>query len=489
MNEGGSRGLGQGLWSALRIVADAQVTAADRVLDGAQARVFRFLWLFLPEPAIARDVRFQHLLVSRFLSDAGQQTVAFGALVAVAREGGSALEMALVGTAALLPPTLFGLYGGIVADALPKRTALAGAYAGQALLCLVAPLLLGTGLPAVLALIFCVNTLGQVSAPSESSVLPLVASDEEMATAASLINLAAAAGAGFATALFAPVLVRSAGIEPAFYLAGVLLLLAASRVFDLPTAEPSQRLALPPLDLRLQQALIWLAEHPAVGTMIVISVLAGTVNVVLQTLAPRYVVAVLGADAADTAYVFAPSVLGLVVALVAAPFLMSVRGERVAALFGFLIAGASLFLLGVVGEVARVVDDLNPLRLTEVVGIQTNARVRAAGLLAVPLAFGVSLTATCVQTYINRRMPVKLQGRTFAAQGVLRNGTAIVPLLTLGAAASVFGVEEVLLTSPLVLLVAGYGLFFLSFRFAGLAPPSLRVVGSFWEEPEAMDSG
>lgn len=199
-------------------------------------------------------------------------------------------------------------------------------------------------------------------------------------------------------------------------------------------------------------------------------------------------VAVLNADAADTAYVFAPSALGVVAALLAAPFLMGLRGERVAAIFGFCIAGACLFLLGAVGEAARVVDGVNPLRLTEVAGIETNARVRAAGLLAAPLAFGVSLTATCVQTYINRRMPVTLQGRTFAVQGVLRNGTAIVPLLTLGAAASAFGVEAVLLTSPLALLAAGYGLFFLSFCFARLEPPSLRVVETFWEEPETADS-
>src|SRR6266540_1394351 len=112
---------------------------ADRMLDEAQARVFRVLWLFLPEPAIARDLRFQHLLASRFLSDAGQQAVLFGALVSVARGGGSALEVALVGVAALAPPALLGLYGGAVADAIPKRFALAGVYALQAVLCFTFP--------------------------------------------------------------------------------------------------------------------------------------------------------------------------------------------------------------------------------------------------------------------------------------------------------------------------------------------------------------
>src|SRR3990172_1597250 len=102
---------------------------ADHLLDNAQSRAFRLLWLFLPEPAIARWLRFQHLLASRFLSDAGQQSLAFGALVAVTRGGASAFEVALVGVAALLPPALFGLYGGAVADALPKRLALGGVYA------------------------------------------------------------------------------------------------------------------------------------------------------------------------------------------------------------------------------------------------------------------------------------------------------------------------------------------------------------------------
>jgi hypothetical protein len=55
----------------------------------------------------------------------------------------------------------------------------------------------------------------------------------------------------------------------------------------------------------------------------------------------------------------------------------------------------------------------------------------------------------------------------------------------LGAAATQFGVESVLLVSPLMLLAVAYTLVFVSIRIAGLAPPSrLEVLGSFWEEPE-----
>lgn len=471
-------------WSWLGIIGRAPA-GADRVLDGTQAYVFRFLWAFLPEPAIARDLRFQHLLVSRFLSDAGQQSLTFGALVAVARDGGSALEVALVGVAALVPPALLGLYGGAVADELPKRVGLAGAYTGQALICFIVPPLFGTELPVVLVLIFAVSTLGQVSGPTESAVLPLVASEKQLASAAAMINMAAAAGAGFGTALLAPIIVRSSGIEPVFYLAGVLLLLAASRVFDLPAWKKGWKFRLAPPEVRVRPAVTWLVQHPAVATMIIMAVLAGTVNLVLLTLAPRYVISVLDADAADTAYVFAPSAVGIVLALVSAPSIMRIRGERVAALAGLVIATVFLFSLGLVSDITPIVDPVNPIRLLELSGISLGQKLRTASLLALPLAFGVSLATTSVQTYINRRVPIPLQGRTFAIQSSLRNGTAIVPLLALGAAASQFGAEKVLLASPFLLLVLGYVLVQMSFRFSERAPPMfLEAVESFWEEPE-----
>ena len=90
-----------------------------------------------------------------------------------------------------------------------------------------------------------------------------------------------------------------------------------------------------------------------------------------------------------------------------------------------------------------------------------------------------------MQTYINRHVPITHQGRTFALQGALRNGTAIVPLLTLGIAAGEFGADKVLLFSPLVLLVVAYGLVVASFRISGIeAPTRLQVMESFWDEPD-----
>src|SRR5260370_41626077 len=106
----------------------------------------------------------------------------------------------------------------MVADEWPKRVALAGAYTGQALLCFAVATFFDTGdLWVMFFFLFAVNALGQVSSPTESAVLPLVATEEELASAASVINLPAAGGQGFAPALFAPVLANQFGVNPVIY--------------------------------------------------------------------------------------------------------------------------------------------------------------------------------------------------------------------------------------------------------------------------------
>lgn len=474
----------RGPLDAGRELAQRAYLQADRVLDEGQRRVVRVLWFFLPESSIARDLRFEHVLVSRFLSDAGQQALAYGALVAVMRRGGSAFDAALLGVAALTPAALLGLYGGAVADALPKRVALAAVYNLQALLCFLVPILRGSDLAAMVFLLFAVNALGQVSGPSESAVLPLIASREQLATAASLVNLASSAGTAFGTALLAPVIVRVFGVTAMLYVSGVLLVLAATRVFDLPTSERPGRVRLREPGVGVRSALTWLIREPAVGTMIIVAVLAGTANVVIQTLAPRYVQSVLHVDPADAVYVFGPSIAGLLLALAVGPTLIRRQGERFTALGGFFVTASSLVLLGLIGPVAAVVDAANPLRMLDVTGFALSERLRTAALLALPLGFGVTLTTTSVQTYLNRRVPHAYQGRAFALQSTLKNGAAIVPLLTLGGAATAFGVERVLLASPFALFGLAVGLVVLSARLSGMPPrKGLQVLASFWEEP------
>jgi hypothetical protein len=139
-----------------------------------------------------------------------------------------------------------------------------------------------------------------------------------------------------------------------------------------------------------------------------------------------------------------------------------------------------------VGRRRRIIrGPANPIRLLSLSGLSLGEELRSASLLPLPLASGDSLATTSVQTYINRRVPIRYQGRTLALQNAVRDGAAIAPLLTLGAAVSRFGADKVPLITPFLLLALGYAFLHLSFRFAERAPVSyLEEVERFWEKPE-----
>ena len=92
-------------------------------------------------------------MASRFLSDLALQALLFGVLIASVRNGGDAFEAAIIGVAYLLPGAVLGLFGGSIADALPKRAALVVAYLLMGALCFSLPLFLGFQLRGMLAVL------------------------------------------------------------------------------------------------------------------------------------------------------------------------------------------------------------------------------------------------------------------------------------------------------------------------------------------------
>lgn len=429
----------------------------DAALDRGQARAFRVLWFWMPAGSVARNPHFQALLASRFLADMAQQALLFGALIATARTGGGPLEAGILGAAFLLPGVVLGMYGGAVADAVPKRVALAGAYFGMGALTLAIPLVLGTDFGSLLLVLFVVRVLFQVSQPSEASTVPLVATTDELAGATSMLGLVSSAGELIGKALLAPLIVRAFGVNPVTIVAGLLFLLSATRVLDLrpsphpgPVVEPAGG---PVETTSTRVVLRWLLSERRVLLMLVLAALASTINVVLGILGPQYVSEVLNVDPANALYVFAPAPAGLLVALAASPLLIKLFGERPIAVFGFALVAVVMTALGLVSPLSEAVGWLLPFGIPGV-----GQKVEMAALLSIFLGFGVTLAAVATQTYISRAVPLRIQGRAFALLGVLKDGLAIFPLLVLGGIASVVGVAAVITVAPVFLLAIAIGL-------------------------------
>ena len=427
------------------------VRRLDQALASGQARIFRVLWFMVPSGSVARNLQFQQLLASRFLTDIALQALLYGALIASARADGSTVDAALLGTAYLLPGVLLGMFGGVVADALPKRVALVGAYVAMGMLCLAIPIWLGTEFRALLLILFAVRVLHQVSQPSEASAVPLVATSDELASATSFLSFASSVGEVVGKALLAPLIVRAFGVTPVTVLAGLAFLLSATRVFAFsPAPHPGPVEDTPASSTR--DVVRRLLGERAQLWMLLLAALASTISVILGVLGPKYAAEVLEVDAADALYVFSPAVLGLLVALVLAPIAIRVLRERLVAVLGFAVIAAAMSALGLVDQLRDLLPWFPVIDLPLV-----GERVELAAELSVFLGFGMTLAAAATQTYISRTVPLGIQGRTFALLGTMKDGLAIPSLLALGALASVVGVRAVLAVAPLLLLALALG--------------------------------
>jgi hypothetical protein len=301
-----------------------------------------------------------------------------------------------------------------------------------------------------------------------------------------MLSLASSFGTALGTAILAPFLFKLTSARIVFYVAGVLLFVATTRVLHIYSKEDRERTKSIHRK-RSADALRWLVRHPSIATMVGVSVLTGTMNLIMAALAPIYVQDVLDSDPANAVYVMGPAGLAMTFAIVVAPRSIRLVGERWTAAFGLGLVVTALVALGLVeGDLALVLDPFNPLRLLEPVGIRLSADLRTAALLSVPLGLGVGFAENAVKTFIGRRVPLSLQGRTFAVRSTFESGLAIIPLLVLSALAPVIGVSAILVLMPVALYAVVLALLALGRRH-GLEfdDPKTLVTKTFWEDSEA----
>jgi len=449
-----------------------------------QTGFFALFW-FVPDHSVLRDIRFQHVLVCLSLAYLAFATISFGAIVGTVDGGGTAFQAAIVGVAALLPPALLGLWGGKIAAALPKRLAIGGAYVIIGVICVAIPLVFGTDFAWMVLLVLAVYTVNQVAGPAERAVLPLVSTEEQFAAGVSIVNFGMSAGTGLGIALVAPALLTFFDQSVVFIVAGVVLLVAATRAFEVP---PEKEWGAVDWSLRgagPKTAMDWLMDHFAVCTMVLLGVLAGTSNRVMQDLAPAYVRDGLDIAPAKNAYVFAPATLGMIVAMAAGPRLTRVLGARGSAVLGFLSVALGLVLLGLVHWLTPPISPWNPFQLVRALGATVSNEVLAAALLTIPIGFGTTVTALAVQLYVNSNVEEDKQAAAFSIQYTLTNWFGIVPLLLLGGVATAIGPEPVMFIIPALMVVSAGALLWAGLRYRGRdeTPKGMRLLEAFLREP------
>ena len=466
-------------WRTQKSPSSAAVTTPPK-------RARHFLHVFLPDNGPLVDPNVHVLLLSQLLSQAGRTTLSYGAMVWIARTGGTQLQVSMLTASGALAALLFGLQGGQVADSLTKRVALALSYALQAALCALVPHFFGTTAGTLVALIFAVSLLTQVTSPAGKAAVAVVASVPALATVNALLSIAGGLGSGLGSGILAPVLIRYASIRWLMYAAGAMFLLAAIRSLKLPTerrgppaARASQRIWF----VGLRTTSEWIIRHLPVATMILGGAIISILADVFQSLQPVYVRTVLHADPTLSIYIFAPGAIGAGLGNLGAPLLLRFIRERALTMVALVFFTAGMMLFGLIDVVTPWLAPYSPLNLLRYAHIHLSQQILAAGAISIIVAFATAIAASAVQTYINRRVPIVHQGATFGMQTVLANGFGVLAMLTLGAIATYAGSKVVFLIAPVVVTFAVIMLVRHSYRYTDEPEPNPReVFASFWDE-------
>ncbi len=176
--------------------------------------------------AVFRNRSFALLWSAQLVSTIGSALTSLAASILVYRQTGSALSVGLMLMATAAPSIVLGLIAGVFVDRLDRKRIMMISDILRALLVFSIPFLVGINYLYLYVIVLLCSCVGQFFDPAQSSVLPEVATDEELAAANSLMAISSfgATAVGFAASGF----LATISIDWAFIIDGLTFLFSAS---------------------------------------------------------------------------------------------------------------------------------------------------------------------------------------------------------------------------------------------------------------------
>jgi len=170
-----------------------------------------------PSPfAVFKKRNFSLLWTGQLVSTMGTALTSLAASIYIFDVTGSALSVSLMLMATAAPSLLVGLFAGVFVDRFDRKIIMITSDVLRAVLVLLIPLLVPHGIFWIYVIVALTSAISQFFDPAHESILPEVASDEELASANSLIAISqfGSTAIGFAAAG----LIGSDNVNLAFYL-------------------------------------------------------------------------------------------------------------------------------------------------------------------------------------------------------------------------------------------------------------------------------
>lgn len=444
------------------------------VAAGEQDRI-GFIEAFRQQPI-------RRLATSRGASRLAMSTVSYGTMVYLATQGGAQWQISLISATTYLSAVLFGVQGGMLADSLSKRMAIASGYIAIAIMYLSLPLLFGSHVGSLLVVMFLSSAVMQIVSPSLKSAVSLVSSPKDVAVVATSVTIASSIAAAAGSSFVAPVLIKTTSLNALLVVAALIMVFGAWHTLKLPQTEQGARFgdAVRAIGWRehmfsLQRTATWLNHNRSIGALIMVGAIAVSMYEAFTTLIPVYVRDVLKSNPTNAVYIFAPAGIGFLLGMYFTPMLIDRIGSRKLAVVSVFMMSGSMVLFGFVGVVAPYLAPLSPMRvLGYMFDVQISDRVLAASFIALPANFGSTAAGSAVQAFINQRVPLSQQGSTFGLQEVQDNVATLVLVMTLGVISSIAGPKVVFVIAPIFAFAMMLWLIGYSYRVSGQGEVSMR---------------
>ena len=184
-----------------------------------------------PSPlSVFRNRSFTMLWSGQLVSTIGDSLASLAASILVFRLTGSALSVGLMLIATAAPSLLVGLVAGVYVDRADRKRIMIAADLLRAVLVILIPFMISINIAWLYVIIAAISAIGQFFDPAQESVLPEIATDEELAAANSFMAISSfgSTAIGFAAS---GLIASQFPIEWAFYIDGFTFVLSALFIF------------------------------------------------------------------------------------------------------------------------------------------------------------------------------------------------------------------------------------------------------------------
>ena len=191
--------------------------------------------------SVFRSRAFTLLWIAQLISAIGSSLTILAASILVFRLTGSTLSVGLMLIATAGPTVLVGLLAGVFVDRYDRKRIMLAADILRAILLFLVPFLVNLNILWLYIIVALISSITQFFDSAHASMLPEVATDEDLTAANALMAISSVGSTVFGFAA-AGILVSTISVEWAFYLDGLSFLLSAllillARVPSIPTVD------------------------------------------------------------------------------------------------------------------------------------------------------------------------------------------------------------------------------------------------------------